>query len=61
MATLLALCLAASVLTGCPVSKNEPNPDGINICPAGCTCIGNPDVIEVQCGDDMRDDGMGYQ
>lgn len=50
MATLLALCLTASILTGCPVKKDEPNPDGINSCPAGCTCTDDGDVYEVQCG-----------
>lgn len=58
MATLLALCLATSILTGCPVSKNEPNPDGINSCPTNCICTDNGDVVEVQCGDDTPENEM---
>ena len=49
MAILLALCLTAPILTGCPVSKNEPNPDGINSCPAGCTCIDEGETYDVIC------------
>jgi hypothetical protein len=49
MAILLALCLTASLLTGCPVKKDEPNPDGIRSCPDNCTCTDNGDVYEVHC------------
>ncbi|MET0623012.1 MAG: hypothetical protein ABW250_08555 [Pyrinomonadaceae bacterium] len=62
MATLLALCLAASVMTGCPVKKDEPNPDGINSCPAGCTCTDDGDTYEVICdGGGEGGEDMVYQ
>ncbi len=51
MAILLVLCLTAPVLTGCPVSKNHPNPDGINSCPSSCTCTDIGDAYEVTCVD----------
>jgi hypothetical protein len=62
MAILLALCLTAPVLTGCPVSKTEPNPDGINSCPTGCACTDNGQTYEVICGaEDQGGIGVTYQ
>jgi hypothetical protein len=52
-AFLLVLCLTTPVLTGCPVSKNEPNPDGINSCPTNCICTDGGDMVEVQCGSEI--------
>ena len=62
MAFLLALCLTAPILTGCYVSKNEPNPDGVNTCPTGCTCTDNGDSYEVVCsGEEPGGDVMVNQ
>lgn len=52
MAILLALCLTAPVLTGCPVSKDSPNPDGITSCPPRCVCTDQGDTFDVICLDE---------
>ena len=52
---ILLLCLAASLLTGCPdVPKDSPNPDGINSCPPDCECIDNGDSYTVRCGGELE-------
>ena len=46
---ILLLCLSTCLLTGCPVPKDSPNPDGIRDCPSNCTCEDTGDVFEVIC------------
>jgi hypothetical protein len=45
----MLLCLAVCFLTGCEVSKDTPNPDGVSSCPADCRCEVNGDTLTIRC------------